>query len=226
MGRCFEQRTLSEYLDGELAMCASEHVRSHLAECEKCSRVLADLQETEAVVKRYGRLNGEVPDLAARVTEELRQRGEFVWARAAARRRKLFGEHAMSLRIIGAAALAAVILLAAFVGLDQASRRAWAARTDPVLADAERVLIRLTLVDPRADEEALAKAREEAREYEIPTRLAEVRSGVGAGLVEDFACLQSTFSLLVEGRPLPPELAASLAQGDLLKKTEHLRGSL
>lgn len=226
MGRCVAHKTLSEYADGELTPRAADEVRCHLVECTKCSGALAAMQETEAVVRCHISVEVQVPDLSSRVTEELRQRGEFFLARVAAGKRRVFGERSVSMRMAASIALAAAILVVAVAGLDYASRREWARRTDPVLADAERVLVRLTLVDLKAEEEGLAKAREEARHFALSERLGRARVGAAAGLADDLAYLETTFSLLADGSPLPPDLLAALAQGEVLKRTEQLRKSL
>jgi len=162
MGRCVPRKALSQYLDGELAPGAAEEFGRHVAECPDCAAALDEMRAVETVVRRQTMAEGVVPDVAARVTGDLRRRGEFLLARIAARRRRLFGGRSAPLRAAAVLALAAVILVVGVAALDYATQRAWARRTEPVLADAERVLVRLTLEDlqAEAESEALQKARD------------------------------------------------------------------
>lgn len=228
MGRCVAGKALSQYLDGELDPAAAAEVAGHVAACPACAGALARMEGVEAAVRGQAAPGGETPDLASRVTGELRGRGEFFVARVAAGRRRVFGERSVGARMAGSFALAAVVVACAVMGLDWSTRRAWVRRTEPVLADAERVLVRLTLVDLEAEAhaEAIAQAREQSREFSLSERLAEVRTGAGASVADDLAYLETTFSLLAGGGPLPADLVTALAQGDVLKRAERVRDSL
>jgi hypothetical protein len=104
------------------------------------------------------------------------------------------------------------------------------------VADAERVLVRLVFVDPsdavaakaQAQEEAsrLVWAREESRKLALSARLAEARSGASPAVAQDLAYLETTFTLLADGRPLPPNLEADLKEGGALARAKRLHESL
>lgn len=224
MGRCIGGKMLSQYLDGELDAASAAEVGRHVAGCVRCAKALAEMEAVEAAVRGRQAPKGEAPDVASRVTATLRGRGEFFVARVAAGRRRMLGERSAGARAAVSLALAAVVVALAVTGLDYATRRAWARRTGPVLADAERVLVRLVLVDLEA--EALAQAREESRAFALSERLGQARAGAGTGLAADLAYLETTFALLAGGRPLPADLAAALNGGEVLKRAERVRESL
>jgi len=228
MDRCVAGKALSQYLDGELDPAAEAEVDRHVTACPACASALDRMEAVEAAVRGQAAPGGETPDLASRVTAELRGRGEFFVARVAAGRRRVLGERSVGARMAASFALAAVVVACAVTGLDWSTRRAWVRRTEPVLADAERVLVRLVLVDLEAEAQAqaLARAREQSREFALSERLAEVRAGAGAAVADDLAYLETTFSLLAGGRPLPADLVAALAQGEVLKRAERVRESL
>jgi hypothetical protein len=228
MGRCIAGKALSQYLDGELDPAAAAEVKRHVAACPVCASALAGMEAVEARVRGWKAPDGETPDVASRVTADLRGRGEFFVARVAAGRRRVFGERSVGARMAASFALAAAVVACAVMGLDWATRRAWVRRTEPVLADAERVLVRLVLVDLEAEAQAqaLARAREQSREFALSERLAEARAGAGAAVADDLAYLETTFSLLAGGRPLPADLVAALAGGEVLKRAERVRESL
>jgi anti-sigma factor RsiW len=217
-------RTLSRYLDGDLPPEAGREVEEHVAQCAACNQTLREMKAMEEVVRQPSAVPDDVPDLAGRVTAELQHRGAFLRARVDGGRRQLFGESPASLKT-GVALLAAASLLAAvLVGADYLTRDAWTRRTAPVVADAERVLVRLVRVDPAADEQArLAWARQEARKLSLSDRLAEARRGADAALSGDLAYLETTFAMLARDDPLPSTLQAELAAGGALEHVVRLR---
>jgi len=226
MGRCVAGKALSQYLDGELDPAAAAEVARHLAACPACASAMAEMKAVDAAV-REGKMPADaVPDLASRVTAQLRDRGAFFVARVDARRRRLFGAEAAGMRVAMSFALALVVMVGVVAGLDWATQRAWVRRTEPVLADAERVLVRLQLVDLAAEGGALVRAREESQQFALSERLAVARRGAAAVTVGDLAYLESAFSILARGDPLPPDLAAALARGDVLKCAERVREAL
>lgn len=168
----------------------------------------------------------QTPDIAERVSAELQRRGAFFRARVAAARERVFGEGLLTLRMAASVAVAASILALGVWGLDWVSRAEWALRTEPVLADAERVLVRLVYADEAGNAERLAWARREARKLAMPERLAEVRSRADAAVAGDLASLEAAFAVLSRGDSLPPDLAAQLAGGDLLFRASRLRRAL
>jgi len=237
MGRCVDGKVLGQYMDGELSPVAAERVRAHVAGCAACAAALQELRAAEEALRqslpavagpprRAGVPTGRTPDLAKRVTEDLRRRGAFLAARISAGKRRLVGDRVPLGRAVAVVSLAASILVLAFAGFDILSRNEWARRTAPVVADAERVLVRLVRVDPAEQQEALARARREAENLALPERLADTRAGADTNLVPDLGSLQRAFALLTAERDLPPELVAQLHRGDLLERTERLRESL
>ena len=226
MSGCASQRTLSVYLDGELSLAAAQRLRAHLAVCEGCRRALEGLQALDEAVRRQATPVAETPDVAARVTAELGGRGAFFKARLRAGRRRIFGESMVSLRMATALALAAGIVLVAAVGMERVTRDRWARRTAPVLADAEQVLVRLVYVKRGEEVGRMAWARDEARKLDLSPRLAEVRLHAGRVWSKDLAPLEATFAILAGNRPLPPDLAAQLSDGDLLAQATRLREDL
>lgn len=240
MGRCVDRKVLGQYMDGELSPAAAERVRTHVAGCaarhvespaETCTAALQELQAAEEALRqspprRAGGPTGRTPDLAKRVTADLQRRGAFFAARISAGKRRLVGDRVPLGRAVAVVSLAASILVLAFAGFDILSRNEWARRTAPVVADAERVLVRLVRVDPAEQQEALARARREAENLALPERLADTRAGADTNLVLDLGSLQRAFALLTAERDLPPELVAQLHRGDLLEHTERLRESL
>ena len=232
MGRCVDGKVLGQYMDGELSPVAAERVRAHVAGCAVCADALQELRAVEDALRQRlpdrqaGVPTGRTPDLAKRVTADLRRRGAFLAARISAGKRRLVGDRVPLGRAVAVVSLAASILVLAFAGFDILSRNEWARRTAPVVADAERVLVRLVRVDPAEQEEALARARREAENLALPERLADTRAGADTNLVLDLGSLQRAFALLTAERDLPPELVAQLHRGDLLEHTERLRESL
>jgi len=225
MGRCVSRKTMNRYLDDELPPSAAEGVRAHLDTCESCRREAQRLHALEKAVRCAAGPSAEAPDMAARVTEELRRRGAFFKARVAAARRRVLGDSLLSVRTVAALGVAATLVLMAAAGADHLTRAAWARRTDPILADAERVLVRLVYVRP-GGERTLEWAREEAKKLALSQRLAEARSGAGPAWSGDLAPLETTFTMLAQGQALPPDVLARLTDGELLKRTTDLRGRL
>jgi anti-sigma factor RsiW len=221
---------LSEYLDGELAPVRAEAVRRHVAACERCAGVLEALRAADEAARCAGAaVPGGVPDLASRVTDELRVRGAFFAARVAAAKRRLFGERRRLLHArLGAAAAvsaAAGIVLLVFAGMDQASRRDWARRTEPVLADAERVLVRLVVLDAADEPRALDGVRAQAGQ--VAGRLAEARRAARSqAAAADLAYLEETFGHLARNKPLPVAMSRDLAGGRALDRLSRLREDL
>ena len=226
MGRCVTGKTLSRLLDGDLASPAADEVRRHVAECPDCARLLGGMQGVDTVVRKSRAAMPETPDIAARVVGELERRGAFVRARVASARRGSFGERLVSGRMAAAVSVAASLLVLAFFGLDYLSAHSWARRTAPVLADAERVLVRLVCVDSRAEAARLARARQESRELGLSARLAEARSGADASSAGDLAYLEETFTLLADGGPISAEFLERLSAGEALQRATRLRETL
>jgi len=223
MNRCPTQKMLSCYADGELASSDAARFDEHVAACGRCAQRLEEMQDFEAAIRRLAPAAGGAPDVAGRVTDELRRRGAFFRARVAAGRRRIFGES----RLPGRAAilLAAAIIVSATAGLDALTRERWAARTAPVLADAERVLVRLVYAAP-PDEARVAWARGEARRLALSARLAEAQRGAAPAAAGDLVYLATTFAVLAGDDPLPPAVLAELGQGDVLSRAVRLREAI
>jgi anti-sigma factor RsiW len=227
VNRCVTAKTLSRYLDGDLPPAVSREVQAHLAECRACERALGQMKALDDVVRQAGTRPSEAPDVAGRVTAELGRRGAFLRARITDRKRTLFGESRLTLPVAASLLVAACVVMAVLAGVDHASRGAWNRRTAPVVADAERVLVRLVNVATPDEERArLAWARQEARKLGLPDRLAEARSGAKPALACDLAYLENTFTLLVREEPLPSTLQAELAAGDVLERVVRVRDNL
>ena len=225
MQRCIPRETLSRYMDGETSPASAECVRRHVDACPLCVRALEELRSVDAAIRREMAPQA-APDLAGRVAGDLEARGAFLGARIAAGKRRLFGDRAPIGRIAGVMAAAASIVILSFVGLDSLNRRAWERRTEPVLADARRVLVRLVLVDPEEHQEALGRARALARELALAERLAAVRADADVGRAADLGDLARAFAGLAGEDDLGPDLVALLESGDLLHRTDRLRDSL
>jgi len=236
MGRCVTPKMISRYLDGDLEPEVRRLVEIHLAECARCAKALAEMRAMDDAIRQSAVTPAGTPDVASRVTAELRHRGAFFRARVAAGNRRLFGESLFSRRMAAALAAAAALVVVAFLVADRLTERTWAQRAAPVVADAERVLVRLVFVDPsdavaakaQAQEEAsrLVWAREESRKLALSARLAEARSGASPAVAKDLAYLETTFALLADGRPLPPNLEADLKEGGALARAKRLHESL
>jgi len=226
MGWCVSSKTMNRYLDGEMPERAKERVREHLAECERCARAYESLRALEEAIRREAPTAGETPDVAGRVVGELQRRGAFLKARVAAGKRRLLGEGLWSGRMVAALSVAASFLLILGVAMNYVTNRDWTGRTEPVLADAERVLVRLVYVDPAEQAGRLAWAREEARKLSLPQRLAKVRGEAEPGWAGDLAPLETLFTVLAGGQPLPPEMADQLSGGALLERTARLHQNL
>ena len=225
MGRCVAAKTLSRYLDDRLPPAAAARVRAHLAECAACARVLDEMRSADDVVRKATVPSAEVPDLAGRVTEDLSRRGAFLAARVAAGKRRLFGRVPVG-RAAAALAAAAVLLVAAFIGLDRLTRDSWSRRAAPVMADAERVLVRLVYVEAPQEASRLAWARGETRKLALSARLAETRQGAAPLLADDLAYLEQAFAQLADGQPLPPALWTQLSDGEALQRVAYVRDQL
>lgn len=226
MDRCASERTISLYLDGELAPSAAERLRGHLAVCRRCRRTVDDLGAVDEAVRRQAPPSGDVPDVASRVTGDLRRKGAFLRARLDAGKRRAFGESLVSLRMAAALVVAAGLAMLAAAGTSQMTHTRWARTTAPVLADAERVLVRLVYVDRRDEAERLAWARGESRKLAMPERLAEARARAGGTWSNDLASLETAFMLLAQDRPLPAAITAELSGGQLLARAMRLREDL
>ncbi len=226
MGECASERTLSQYLDGDLSAAAAEKVRAHVAACNRCRKALAEMRALEDAIRSDTHPPAHPPDIASRVTDDLRRRGAFFKARVAAGKRRMVGDSLVSGRMVAALAVAAGILMLAAAGVDQATRRNWARKTGPVLADAERVLVRLVYVKASEESRRLAWAGEETRKLALPERLLEARSDAEPAWANDLAPLETTFTLLARGGPLPPQLVAQLSGGQLLGRATRLRETL
>ena len=236
MGRCVTTKMISRYLDGDLEPEVRRPVEIHLAECARCAKTLAEMRAMDDAIRQSAVAPAVTPDVASRVTAELRHRGAFFRARMAAGNRRLFGESLFSRRMAAALVAAAALVVVAFLVADRLTERTWARRAAPVVADAERVLVRLVFVDPsdavaakvQAREEAsrLVWAREESRKLALSARLAEAQSGASPAVAKDLAYLETTFTLLAAGRPLPPNLEADLKEGGALVRAKRLHESL
>jgi len=226
MGRCVSRTVLNRFLDGELAPAGADAVREHLAACPACARMLDEMRTVDEAIRGDPREAPEVPDLAAHVTEELHRRGAFLRARVAAAQRRAFGERLISWRLAASLSVAALLVAIAFVGMDHLTRAEWARRTAPVVVDAERVLVRLVYTEAPDDPARLAWAREEARRLALSDRLAQAQSGAEPALADDLAYLATTFALLVNERPLPPDLIAQLGAGEVLGRAMRLHEAL
>jgi hypothetical protein len=226
MKPCPDEKTLNRYLDGELGPRRAARVREHLAQCERCASRYADLRGVEEAVRTGDDGAAAVPDLADRVTGDLSRRGAFFRARIAAGRRRLFGQWVLSWRMLGAVVAAAMIVTVGFAGMDYLTQRQWACRTGPVLADAERVLVRLVYVKNEAEPQRLARAREEVRNLDLARRMDEVQSTAQPAWARDLAPLADTFSLMAEDEPLPEPLVHRLSDGELLARACRLRETL
>jgi hypothetical protein len=226
MNPCPDDKTLNRYLDGELGPRRAARVREHLARCERCARRYADLNGVEEAVRTAGDDSSAVPDLATRVTGDLSRRGAFFRARVAAGRRRLFGRWVLSWRMLGAVVAAAVIVTIGFAGMDYLAQRQWARRTGPVLADAERILVRLVYVKTEAEPQRLARAREEVRSLDLARRMDEVQATARPVWARDLAPLADTFSLMAQDEPLPEPLVHRLSGGELLARACRLRETL
>lgn len=225
MGCCMSKAVLSRYLDGETSPAVADRVGRHVAACPLCARALEELRSVDAAIRREVG-PGAVPDLAGRVAGDLEARGALWAARIAAGKRRLFGERVPIGRAAAVLSAAAAIVLAALVGLDYLNRQAWERRSEPVLADARRVLVHLVLVTPEEQEQALVRARALTRELALAQRLAALESGADAGRAGDLGDLASAFARLAGEADLEPELRAVLERGDLLRQTDRLRESL
>lgn len=226
MGRCASEKTISLYLDGELPASAAERLRGHLAVCRRCRRTVDDLGAVDEAIRQTMPPSGDVPDVASRVTGDLRCRGAFLRARLDAGKRRAFGESLMSLRMAAALVVAAGLVMLAAAGTSRMTHTRWARTTAPLLADAERVLVRLVYVERHEEAERLAWARGESRKLAIPERLAEVRARAAGAWSDDLVSLEMAFVLLAEDRPLPAAVTAQLSGGQLLARAMRLREDL
>ena len=226
MRECADDRTLSQYLDGDLTPAPAERIAAHVAACDRCRERLDKMRALDGAIRADPDPPADPPDVASRVTNDLRRRGAFFTARVAAGRRRLFGDSLASARMLAALAVAAGIVMLATAGLDHVTRRNWARRTAPVLADAERVLVRLVYVEGHRDGPRLAWARQEVKKLALPERLLDVRSRAEPAWAKDLAPLEATFTLLAGDSPLPPLLVAQLSGGELLGRATRLRETL
>jgi len=226
MGPCPDDKTLSRYLDGELAQRRAARLREHLARCDRCAQRYEDLRRIEQAVLATPGEPAAVPDLASRVTGDLARRGAFFRARIAAGKRRLFGQWVLSWRMLGAVAAAVAIVVLGLAGMDYVTRQQWARETGPVLADAERVLVRLVYVKNESEPQRLARARDEVRKLDLAKRLGQARSSAEPGWARDLAPLATTFSLMAEEEPLPAGLVHRLSGGELLTRACRLRETL
>lgn len=166
-----------------------------------------------------------VPDLAARVTGELDRRGAFLAARVAAAKRRWIGDRFVPGRMAAAVSAAAGIVLLAFAGLDHIWQREWCRQTEPVLADAERVLVRFVVEDPLDEPHVLARMRVSAGD--LAGRLAEARRQARSpAMAADLAYLEHTFQVLARPEPLPPDVTEKLAAGEVRRRVSRLREDL
>lgn len=226
MGRCVSDKTLSRYLDGDLPAPLADEVRAHLAGCPACAGALGRMREVDAAVRSASPPAADAPDVAGRVSGELHRRGAFLAARVAAGRRRMFGESLVSRRMAAALGVAAALLVTGLAGADWLTRDAWARRTVPVVADAERILVRLVCTESPSGASRLAWARDEARKLDLPARLAEAQSGADPALAGDLASLEAAFAALADEAPLSADLAAQLAAGQVLEHAAHVREAL
>ena len=222
MNRCPTPKRLGRYADGEVAPSDVVRLDEHVAACGRCAQRLKEMRDLDVAIRRLSPAAMEAPDVAGRVTDALQRRGTFFRARVEAGRRRIFGESRVSGRAAMLLAVAAVIVVAATAGLDSLTRERWAARTAPVLTDAERVLVRLVYTVP-PDEARVAWARGEARRLALSARLAEAQRGAAPAAAGDLAYLAATFAVLAGDDPLPPAVLAELGQGDALSRTARLR---
>jgi len=226
MSPCPRDKTLSRYVDGELGAAATERVRRHLEDCESCARRYGEFLAVERALQAADETDAESPDVASRVTGELRRRGAFFRARVAEGKRRIVGQGLRSWQMGAALAAAVGIVLIATAGMDAMVRWHWVRRTEPVLADAERILVRLVYVAPSEEERRLAWARDQARELDLPKRLGEARSAAEPVYARDLVPLEQTFTLLARGEPLPAGVAGDLSDGHLLGRACRLRETL
>jgi len=140
--------------------------------------------------------------------------------------RRLFGRRVISWRMLGAVVAAAVIVAVGVTGMDYMTQRQWARKTGPVLADAERVLVRLVYVKNETEPQRLARARDEVRRLNLASRLGEVRSSAAPRWARDLTPLTTTFSLMAEAQPLPERVVHRLSDGGLLSRASRLREML
>jgi len=225
MSWCVSSKTMSRYLDGELPDRAAARVRQHLVECERCARAYESLRALDEAL-RHNPPQAEAPNLAERVVAELHRRGAFFKARIAADKRRMLGGRFLTVRMAALVSVAASLLVFVAVGFNHLTGGDWARRTEPVLADAERVLVRLVYVDPADEAVRLAWARDEARRLGLAERLAQARDGAGPGWAGHLAPLETMFAALAAGNPLPPEMAAQLSGGELLERAARLHRDL
>lgn len=225
MGWCVSRKTISQYLDGELPDRVAQRVREHLAECDRCARAYETLRALEEAI-RQDPPAATPPNLAARVVDELRRRGAFLKARIAAARDRVLGGRFFTVRMAAALSVAASLVVFCGLALDHVTCRDWARRTEPVLADAERVLVRLVYVDPAEEAHRLAWAREEARNLALPERLARARGEAEPTWAGNLAPLETMFVLLAGEDPISPEMGAKLNQGELLERAARLHRDL
>jgi len=226
MAPCPDDKTLSRYLDGELAECRAARVREHLALCDRCARRYEDLGRIEQAVLATPDEPAAVPDLASRVTGDLARRGAFFRARIAAGKRRLFGQWVLSWRMLATVGAAVAIVVLGLAGMDYVTQVRWARETGPVLADAERVLVRLVYVKNESEPQRLARARDEVRELDLAKRLGQARSSAEPAWARDLAPLATTFSLMAEEEPLPAGVVHRLSDGELLTRACRLRETL
>jgi anti-sigma factor RsiW len=224
MSRCVPRRTLSRYLDGDLTPEEAEGVRSHLADCEPCRNALGELGAVDETLERTAQVRPKEPDLASVVVGELEARGAFFAARVTAAKRRLVGRRFVPGRLAAAFAAAAAIVFVTMAGLDYVSRREWARRAEPVLADAEQVLVRMVLVDPEEEPIVLAETRAEAGK--VAQKLAGVRKEARRGVAPDLVYLERAFARLAGPDDLPPEVAAELASGEVRDRVARLRAEV
>ena len=225
MDRCVPKKVLSRYVDGDLAEAEADRVRRHVAQCPVCAAGVEKMRAVDEAIRLETPV-GDLPDVAGRVTQDLAGRGAFLGARIAAGKRRLFGERTAVGRLAAVLSVAASIVVLTLIGMDFATREEWRRQTEPVLADAQRVLVRLVLVDREEQQAAFAGARELARDLALSERLADARAGAKADEADDLEALGRAFALLAEGGELTPELVAQLEQGDLLRRAERLREGL
>ncbi|HTU87254.1 MAG TPA: zf-HC2 domain-containing protein [Solirubrobacteraceae bacterium] len=69
---------MSDYLDGDLAPAARARIEHHLAECEKCRRLLAGLRGTLGALRRLSGPRNEVEavEIVAAVRVRLKRPAE------------------------------------------------------------------------------------------------------------------------------------------------------
>jgi len=222
---CPSRKVLHLYLDGALSPREAQRVRRHLEGCRMCTRAYEEMLGLEEAVRRRRAGAAPTPDVAERVTAELRARGAFFHARVEAAQRRIWGEPVVTGRRLAVVGLAVVILVAVLTGADHFTRLQWTRRTVPVVEDAERVLVRLVASESLDGGERLAWAREEARKLALPNRLAAVQSGARPALAGDLAYLAQAFTRLAEDAPLAPAMVVQLG-GEALGRAVRLRESL